>query len=87
MSESGHKPRRRSGPGASLCPQYLRSRRNLCTAVIDANANHDLTHRNKNILLDYFVGASKQWYRDREAECFGDLEIDSQLDFRDLLYR
>jgi hypothetical protein len=29
MSESGHKPRRRSGPGTSLCPQCLRSRRNF----------------------------------------------------------
>jgi hypothetical protein len=26
VSELGHKPRRRSGPGASLCPQYLQSR-------------------------------------------------------------
>src|ERR1700730_7293279 len=25
----GHKPRRRSGPGTSLCPQYLQSRRNF----------------------------------------------------------
>ena len=29
MSLMDHKPRRRSGPGASLCPQYLRSRRNF----------------------------------------------------------
>ena len=32
MSLVGHKPRRRSGPGASLCPQYLQSRPNLRTA-------------------------------------------------------
>jgi hypothetical protein len=29
MSVMGHKPRRRLGPGASLCPQYLQSRRNF----------------------------------------------------------
>ena len=32
MSLMDHKPRRRSGPGASLCPQYLQSRPNLRTA-------------------------------------------------------
>ena len=32
MTARGHKPRRRSGPGASLCPQYLQSRPNLRTA-------------------------------------------------------
>jgi hypothetical protein len=29
MAEMGHKPRRRSAPGAGLCPQYLQSRRNF----------------------------------------------------------
>ena len=29
MSVRGHKPRRRLGPGASLCPQCLQSRRNF----------------------------------------------------------
>src|SRR6476661_3991363 len=38
-------------------------------------------------LFDHFIGASKQWQGNLEAERLGGLEVDGQLDFRDLLHR
>src|ERR1700730_16513239 len=48
MSVQGHKPRRRSGPGAGLCPHTSNRVGVLCTAAKEANASNGLTHRSKN---------------------------------------
>src|ERR1700676_2454261 len=44
-------------------------------------------HRSKASLLDKFVGARKQPNRDVQAERFGSLQIDYQLELRRLLDR
>src|SRR5215471_7489725 len=38
-------------------------------------------------LFDYFVGTAKQRWRYGEAECFGSLEVDDQLDSGRRLHR
>jgi hypothetical protein len=38
-------------------------------------------------LFDHLVGSTDQWKRHRDAECFGCLEVDGQLDFAYLLNR
>jgi len=38
------------------------------------------------VLLNYFVRRGQQRFRDGEAEGFDSLEVDDQLDFRDLLH-
>src|SRR6266498_4659684 len=43
-------------------------------------------HRSKQpVLFDYLVGATEEREREGEAEGFGCLEVDEQLEFRDLL--
>src|SRR5262249_56163926 len=48
-------------------------------------------HRSNDVevrrLFDYFIGARKQQWREREAERLGGLEIDNQLVLRRLLNR
>src|SRR3712207_4522870 len=46
-----------------------------------------MTGRAARPLLDYLVGASEDFRRDRQAECLGSLSIDNQLDLRGLLDR
>ena len=47
-----------------------------------------LMHRSKfHFLFDHLVGAGKQRQRDGEAERLRNLEVDDQLDIRDLLHR
>jgi hypothetical protein len=38
-------------------------------------------------LFDHVVGAQQKRFRDRQPECFRDLEVDDQLEFRRLLDR
>jgi hypothetical protein len=43
--------------------------------------NSGLMHRSKPSLFDHLIGAGKQRWRDFEAERFGRLQIDDEIEF------
>jgi hypothetical protein len=85
----GHKPRRRLGPGASLCPQYLQSRRSFVHRSERRQVPKAAVSRcSKTVfLLDDLVGGHLHDQRHREAECLRRFEIDDEFDLGRLHYR
>src|SRR2546428_4469203 len=80
MPGLGHKPRRRSGPGVGLCPQYLPSRRNFMHRSERRQVPRaDSCTAAKTSSLDDFVGAGEQLRWHVDAERLGGLEIDDKL--------
>jgi hypothetical protein len=58
MSLEGHKPRRRSGLGASLCPQYLQSRLDFVHRSERRQVHQDRSRTlQQKSLLNHLVGA------------------------------
>src|SRR5215469_1211808 len=81
MSALGQKRTlRRSG----RCPLYPQKRTlGLSRAMSASRQKRTLERR----LFDYLVGTAKQRWRYGEAECFGSLEVDDQLDSGRRLHR
>jgi hypothetical protein len=44
-------------------------------------------HCGKTGLLDHLIGAAQERQRNGQSECPGDLEVENEFDFRDLLDR
>jgi hypothetical protein len=75
-SVQGHKPRRRSGPGASLCPQYLQSRRNFVHRNERRQVPCGLVRRNKIHLFYHFVSDCEHARGNNNPKRLGGFDID-----------
>ena len=51
-----------------------------------ARLAYEASAGSRRLLLDHLVGRRQQRFRDGEAEGLGGLEVDDQLDLRDLLH-
>ena len=63
------------------CPQLSKSGHARVASICPVSAKSGLMHRNKSDLFDHLVGGNEQLVRDRDAERFGGLEVDHQLEF------